>query len=79
MEKIGAYQAKTHLPRLIEKVQEGEEIIITKHGVPVAVLKPYEPEKIVDTKEVIKDLHQFREKNTLGEITIREMIDEGRK
>ena len=79
MEKIGAYAAKTHLPRLIEQVQEGEEIIITKHGVPVAVLKPYQTEKQVDAKKVIENLYKLREKNTLGGISVREMIEEGRK
>ena len=34
MEKIGAYEAKTHLPRLLEKVARGEVITITKHGCP---------------------------------------------
>ena len=37
---IGAYEAKTHLSELLEKVEAGEEITITKHGVPVAKLVP---------------------------------------
>ncbi|MFO7951573.1 MAG: type II toxin-antitoxin system prevent-host-death family antitoxin [Bacillota bacterium] len=79
MEKIGAYDAKTHLPRLLEQVKEGAEIIITKHGVPVAVLKPYQPEKQVDTRTVIDGLYELREKSTLEGISIRELIEEGRK
>ena len=39
-EAIGAYEAKTHLPRLLDEVEKGERITITKHGVPVAVLVP---------------------------------------
>jgi prevent-host-death family protein len=46
METIGAYEAKTHLPKLLERVAEGERITITKHGVPVAVLEPYDSEKM---------------------------------
>jgi len=42
MEQIGAYEAKTHLPKLLNKVSKGEKIIITKHGVPVAILAPYD-------------------------------------
>jgi prevent-host-death family protein len=37
METIGAYEAKTHLPKLLERVIKGERITITKYGVPVAV------------------------------------------
>ena len=40
METIGAYQAKTHLPRLLERVRRGESVTITKHGRPVARLVP---------------------------------------
>jgi antitoxin (DNA-binding transcriptional repressor) of toxin-antitoxin stability system len=29
---VGAYEAKTHLSKLLEKVEAGEEITITKHG-----------------------------------------------
>jgi len=79
MEKIGAYEAKTHLPRLLEQVKEGAEIIITRHGVPVAVLKPYEPEKQVDPRAVIDGLYELREKSTLGGISIRDLIEEGRR
>ncbi len=40
MKTVGSYQAKTHLPRLLRQVARGEEITITKHGAPVAVLAP---------------------------------------
>ena len=40
METIGAYQAKTHLPRLLERVRQGESVTITKRGRPVARLVP---------------------------------------
>ena len=36
MRTIGAYDAKTHLPRLLDEVAAGESITITKHGRPVA-------------------------------------------
>ena len=37
---VGAYEAKTHLPRLLDRVLKGEEIVITRNGVPVARLVP---------------------------------------
>ncbi len=79
MERVGAYEAKTHLARLLERVAEGQRIAITKHGVPVAILQPYEPEKRIDVAAVIAQLRDFREGNTLGGISIREMVEEGRR
>ena len=40
MSQVGVYEAKTHLPRLLEKVERGERITITRHGRSVAVLQP---------------------------------------
>ncbi|HCB49149.1 MAG: prevent-host-death protein [Anaerolineae bacterium SG8_19] len=79
MEKVGAYEAKTHLPKLLERAAKGHRITITKHGVPVAVLGPYDPEKSVDIEVVIRQLYEFRENNSLSGLTIREMIEEGRR
>ena len=44
MREIGAYEAKTHLPRLLDEVEAGQSITITKHGRPVAQLVPITPE-----------------------------------
>ena len=40
MDQIGAYEAKTHLPRLLDRVAQGESLTITRHGKPVARLVP---------------------------------------
>jgi prevent-host-death family protein len=79
METIGAYEAKTHLPQLLERVSRGDRITITKHGVPVAILQPYDPDKRIDVAAVIAELHAFRAQNRLGDLTIRDMIAEGRR
>jgi prevent-host-death family protein len=79
METVGAYEAKTHLPKLLERVLKGERITITRHGVPVAVLQPPDPEKPADTKSIIAELRKLREKHTLDGLSIREMIREGRR
>jgi prevent-host-death family protein len=79
METVGAYEAKTHLPKLLERVSKGERIIITKHGIPIAVLQPPDPEKALDTKSVIAELRKLRNKHRLDGFSIREMIEEGRR
>lgn len=80
MRTVGAYEAKTHLPRLLDEVAAGETIIITKRGVPVARLVPTE-EPRPDVGAVIDAIREFREKAniTLGGATIRELIEEGRR
>lgn len=79
METVGAFEAKTHLPKLLERVLKGERITITKHGVPVAVLQPPDPKRKMDTKSVIDEIKKFRDEHRLGDISIREMIEEGRR
>ena len=79
MEQVGAYEAKTHLPKLLERAAQGHRITITKHGVPIAVLGPYDPEKDANKEATIEELLQFREKNVLVGSTVRELIEEGRR
>jgi prevent-host-death family protein len=77
---VGAYEAKTHLPRLLEEVARGETITITKHGVPIARLIPAESPPKRDAGAVIDAWLRYRDERniTLEGITIREMIEEGR-
>ena len=81
METIGAYEAKTHLPKLLNRVSRGEKIIITKHGVPVASLQPPASATAQQKpiKKVIAELRQFRCQHKLNGLSIREMIEEGRR
>ncbi len=78
MEKIGAYEAKTHLPKLLERVTQGQRITITKHGVPVAVLQPPDSLRKGSPKKVILELRKFRDNHRLNGVSIREMIEKGR-
>lgn len=43
METVNVYDAKTHLSRLLERVEHGERIVIARAGKPVAILVPYAP------------------------------------
>lgn len=45
MTTVNIHEAKTHFSRLIEQIQNGEEVVIAKAGVPVARLLPYVPKK----------------------------------
>jgi len=79
MKEVGAYEAKTHLPKLLERVQRGERIVITKHGHPIAELIPVGDRNAEKVQEAIDNLQAFRSDHHLGDITIQELIKEGRK
>ena len=79
MTEVGAYEAKTYLPRLLKRVAQGEEIIITRHGVPVARLSPVGVASRKDILEAIEELQEFRERHSTGGVPVRELIEEGRR
>ncbi len=79
MKTVGSYEAKTHLPRLLDEVAKGEEITITKHGVPVAVLVPPSEARRRSVDEVIEEIKEFRKGKTLGGLKIKDLVEEGRR
>jgi prevent-host-death family protein len=81
MAEVGSYEAKTHLPHLLERVARGEKIVITKRGKPVAMLVPPPAEERTDVRKVVKDMLAYRDrvKRTLGGLTVREMREQGQR
>ncbi len=89
MTNVGAYEAKTHLPKLLDRVQNGERFVITKHGHPVAELVPIsgsDPERakkaIADLKELQASLKQrgVRLKDLVGKgESIRDLVHKGHR
>jgi prevent-host-death family protein len=79
VDTVGAYQAKTHLSELLDRVANGERIVITRHGVPVAALEPVDQPNRMQVKEAIEGLKELRKGKSLGGLTIRELIEEGRR
>ncbi len=78
MANIAAHEAKAKFSEILRRVEKGERIVITKHGVPTAVLSPISSEKRRDIKEVISDIEAFSKRHSLGGLSIRELIEEGR-
>jgi prevent-host-death family protein len=81
MTTIGSYQAKTHLPELIERVAQGEKILITRRGVAVALLTQPPQKHVRDVRQVAEDMLAFRDRfgPTLGKLKVRGLINEGRR
>ncbi|MFP4028324.1 MAG: type II toxin-antitoxin system Phd/YefM family antitoxin [Candidatus Brocadiia bacterium] len=79
MIRVGTHEAKTHLSELLAKVEQGEEVIITRYDTPVARLVPTEQEIRPPVEEVIEAIKQFRNGKTLGDASLHKMIEEGRR
>ena len=79
MDSVGAFEAKTHLAALLERVARGETIQITRRGVPVARLMPVEPAASPDRRQLARDIREMRKGITLGGIRLRQLINEGRR
>jgi len=78
VKEVGVYNAKTQLPRLLDEVERGETITITRHGKPVARLVPIERRKRTPG-EAVEAIKEFRKGHRLDGISIRELIEEGRR
>jgi prevent-host-death family protein len=73
---VGAYEAKTHLPRLLEEVQRGATVTITKHGREIARLVPADP-RASNPAQVIDDIRAARVGVRRGRVSVRRMIEDG--
>ena len=60
MTTIGAYEAKTHLSELLKRVEKGETITITRHGIAIALLTPVDSTNREAVRETIKEIQDFR-------------------
>ncbi len=79
METIGSYEAKTHFAQLLDRVMRGEQIAISRNGAPVAVLQPVSAHSKPDPSQTIARIKMFREEHSLDGLSIRDMIEEGRR
>jgi prevent-host-death family protein len=78
MREVQASEAKTHFPKLLDAVERGETIIITRHGRAVARLTP-EPGDSAKVARALENLRKLGRQT--GKITAKEVLawrDEGR-
>jgi len=82
MESIGIYEAKSKLSELVEKVEAGQEVIITRRGRPVVKLVRAKRQKEgVDSgrSALIDEIITFSKTCKVGRINLRKLIAEGRE
>lgn len=74
--EVGVNEAKTNLLCLLERVELGERITLTRYGRPVAMLVPIEKKR--SPKDVVRELREFRRGRRLDGAELREMVEEDR-
>ena len=80
MESVGAFEAKTHLSDLLDRVRQGEKITITRHGVPAAMLVPVGEAGPKPThQEIVEGMRALRKRIKPDTMSVREMVNEGRR
>lgn len=79
MATVGAFEAKTHFSALLERASQGEEIVITRHGRPVARLVPAIVEDAACVERAIEELKKRRKGVSLGGLSWSDLRDEGRR
>ncbi|MCK5007668.1 MAG: type II toxin-antitoxin system prevent-host-death family antitoxin [Spirochaetales bacterium] len=76
--EVGAFEAKTHFSQLLNEVEGGAVVKISRRGKPIAVLKQDDAISRENTLNAIQKLRTLcRRKTTLEEIT--KLRDEGRE
>ena len=79
MKTVGTFEAKTHLSTLLEQVERGEEITITRHGRAVARLVPVGAVSRARLDDTVARLKAFRKGRRLGDLSAKALIEEGRR
>ena len=80
MKQIQSSTAKAQFAELLDEVERGETIVITRHGRPIAHIVPAESARAAEVRQVIADIKALRKRT--GRATadeIRVWRDEGRK
>lgn len=80
MREIQASEAKVHLPQLLDDVERGETLVITRHGRAIARLVPEGNQRRGEIDSAIESIKRLRQRT--GKITVNELLsarDEGRK
>ncbi len=79
MIEVGTFEAKTHLSALLEKVSQGQEVLITKRGEPIARLVPAQRSDRTQVAATIDTLFEFRKGMKLDGLNWKALRDAGRR
>ena len=72
MRSIQAAEAKTHLSSLLDEVERGETIVITRHGKPIARIVPEADSRQARIARAMADIEEFRK--TMPRIALEDIL-----
>jgi prevent-host-death family protein len=78
--EVQASEAKTHLPRLLDEVERGETIVITRHGRPIARIVPEAEQRRAEAEAAAAEIRAARKR--AQPVTVEELLsarEEGRR
>lgn len=73
MREIQSSNVKTHLPQILNDVERGETVVITRHGRPIARLIPELDAKREERNEVVETFKKLR--STMPHVPLGELLD----
>jgi len=79
MKTVGISYLRTHWSALVHSVADGETILITRHGKPMARIVPAETNVHADLKKLAEEMLEARNRRSLGGLKIVDLIHEGRR
>lgn len=84
MKHVGTYEAKNRLSELLDMVSNGEDVVITRHGKPIArLVKPDAESDEVRRARALAAAENIRKLRAsvkpLGDVSIKGLINEGRR
>jgi prevent-host-death family protein len=79
MRQVGAFEAKSKLGQLLDWVEAGEEVVITRRGRIVAKLVPPGGIDRTRAQAAARRIRERRKGVTLGGLKIKDLINEGRR
>jgi prevent-host-death family protein len=79
MRKIGAYELKAHLSEVLDEVEHGQTVVVTRHGRPIARISPDAADQREQVNQTVKSLLNFPRTPLPKGVTIRKLIEEGRR
>jgi prevent-host-death family protein len=79
MGRIGIYDARAKLSELIERVQSGEEVVLTRHGVPVARLVAVKRRQKGAGTAAATRIRALARRLDIRDVDVRKLIEEDRR
>lgn len=79
MREVGSFEAKTHLAQLLDAVEKGERVLITRHGKPAAMLVPPVGARLGNVAQVAERMRALRAQTRPGPESLKELVEEGRR